>query len=231
MYYLYSLIMPCVFLTFSTHKYLYLSSLMNSTVLDDHTSNIHYEKGLLSIKGLKAGYYVFLSDVDTRISIVVASSKTTRSHIPGLEDFVVGSNPMVELLESAKLPLYISPPFADDNQQKVDIQLHNWSPETRVCVIASKFVPYDTPAFKDLNSLKAEEPWWMAKTEQTSTAFKIGRVLGEEYQYVLNRKSHATRWAGNLLTKPSTLLTPWVKPSYSVLLSNGYSHFSIGLNI
>ncbi|KAG0290735.1 hypothetical protein BGZ96_005807 [Linnemannia gamsii] len=186
------------------------SPLRNFTVLDDRTSNIHYEKGLLSIKGLKAGYYVFLSDVDTQISIVVASSKTTKSDIPGLEDFVVGSNPMLELLESARLPLHISPSIADGDQQKVDIQLYNWSPETRVCVIASKFVPYGTRAFDDLNSVHAEEPWEMAKTEQTSTAFKIGRVLGEEYQYVLNRKSHATRWAGNLLTKPSTLLTPWV---------------------
>ncbi|KAG0380084.1 hypothetical protein BGX24_010303, partial [Mortierella sp. AD032] len=180
------------------------------TVLDDHTSSVHYEKGLLSIKGLKAGYYVLLSGINTRISIVVASSKTARSSIQGLEDFIVGSNPMLELLESAKLPLYISPSASNGGEQTVNIQLCNWSPETRVCVIASKFVPYGARAFNNLNALRSEEPWWMDKTEQTTTALKIGRVLGEEYQYVLNRKSHSTRWAGNLLTKPSTLLTPWV---------------------
>ncbi|OAQ30988.1 hypothetical protein K457DRAFT_136616 [Linnemannia elongata AG-77] len=184
--------------------------LSNLTFLDDYTKNVHYENGLLSIKGLKAGYYVFLSDIHVQISIVVASSKTTRSHIQGLEDFIVGSNPMLELLESAKLPLYISPSVADGDQQKVSIQLYNWSPETRVCILASKFVPYGDRAFNNLNSLNAEEPWWMNKTLQTSTAFKSGRVLGEEYQYVLNRKAHTTRWAGNLLTKPSTLLTPRV---------------------
>ncbi|KAF9139673.1 hypothetical protein BG015_001936 [Linnemannia schmuckeri] len=186
------------------------SLLKHLTILDDHTKNIHYENGLLSIKELKAGYYVFLSDIDTQISIVVASSKTTRSHIQGLEDFVVGSNPMLGLLESAKLPLHISPSVADGGQQKIDIQLYNWNPETRVCVFASKFVPYGDRAFNNLNSLNAEEPWWMDKAQQTSTAFKSGRILGEEYQYVLNRKSHTTRWAGNLLTKPSTLLTPRV---------------------
>ncbi|KAF9140561.1 hypothetical protein BGX30_006303 [Mortierella sp. GBA39] len=182
----------------------------NLTVLDDHTKNVHYENGLLSIKGLKAGYYVFLSDIHAQIRVVVASSKTTRSHIQGLEDFVVGSDPMLELLESAKLPLYISPSVAEGDQQKVNIRLYNWSPETRVCVFASKFVPYGDRAFNNLKSLDAEEPWWMDKTLQTSTAFKSGRVLGEEYQYVLNRKAHTTRWAGNLLTKPTTLLTPRV---------------------
>ncbi|KAF9079010.1 hypothetical protein BGX23_005377, partial [Mortierella sp. AD031] len=165
--------------------------------------------GLLSIKGLKAGYYVFLAGANTQIGIVVASSKTARSHIQGLEDFVIGSNPMLELLESTKLPLYMSPPVANGDQQKVEIQLYNWSAETRVCIIASKFIPYGNRAFDNLNVLSAEEAWWMKKTELTSTAFKTGRVLGEEYQYVLNRKTHSTRWAGNLLTKPSTLLTPW----------------------
>ncbi|KAF9081999.1 hypothetical protein BGX29_004146, partial [Mortierella sp. GBA35] len=116
---------------------------------------------------------------------------------------------MLELLESTKLPLYMSPPVANGDQQKVEIQLYNWSAETRVCIIASKFIPYGNRAFDNLNVLSAEEAWWMKKTELTSTAFKTGRVLGEEYQYVLNRKTHSTRWAGNLLTKPSTLLTPW----------------------
>ncbi|KAG0275558.1 hypothetical protein BGZ95_008650 [Linnemannia exigua] len=180
------------------------------TVLDDHTSSVRYENELLSIKGLKAGYYVLLSGVNTRVSIVVASSKTARSGIQGLEDFIVGSNPMLELLESAKSPLFISSSATNGDEQAVNIQLYNWSPETRVCAIASKFVPYGPRAFNNLNAWKAEEPWWMDKTEQTSTALKVGRVLGEEYQYVLNRKSHSTRWAGNLLTKPSTLLTPWV---------------------
>ncbi|KAF9904971.1 hypothetical protein EC991_002153 [Linnemannia zychae] len=180
------------------------------TVIDDHTGSARYENGLLSINGLKPGYYILLSGIDTRISIVVASSNTARSSIPGLEDFIVGSNPMLEVLDSARSPLYISPLATNGDNQAVNIQLHNWSHATRVCVIASRFVPYGVRAFNNLSVLKAEEPWWMDKTEQTSTAFKIGRVLGEEYQYVLNRKSHSTRWAGNLLTKPSTLLTPWV---------------------
>jgi hypothetical protein len=117
---------------------------------------------------------------------------------------------MLELLESAKSPLFISSSTVNESDQAVKIQLHNWSHDTRVCVIASKFVPYGTRAFSNLSVLKAEEPWWMDKTEEISTAFKTGRVLGEEYQYVLNRKFHSTRWAGNLLTKPSTLLTPLV---------------------
>ncbi|KAF9930409.1 hypothetical protein FBU30_000540 [Linnemannia zychae] len=183
---------------------------ITSTVLDDCTKNIHYNDGLLSVKGLKAGYYVFTIEIDTRINIVVASSKTPRSQIQGLEDFIIGSNPMLEVLESTRQPLYISPSITQNEQSQIDIQLRNWSPETRVCVFITKFIPYDAGALYNLNSFEPEKSWSMDKTEMTLSAYKIGRVLGEEYQYVMYRKTHSVRWAGNLLSKPSNLLTPWV---------------------
>ncbi|KAF9083794.1 hypothetical protein BGX27_003995, partial [Mortierella sp. AM989] len=131
----------------------------------------------------------------------------SKSKVQGLEDFVIGSNPMLEVVESTKHPLYITDPEA--NAGNVDIQLHNWSPETRVCVIATKFVPYEGTLFEHLNAVENAKPWAMNKTELTPISFKTGRVLGEEYQYILNRKAHNSRWAGNLLTKPSALLSPW----------------------
>ena len=142
--------------------------------------------------------------------LVIAHSGAVSPKIQGLKDFAIGSNPMLELLGSTKQPLYMSEPVADSGNQKVNIQLYNWSAETRLCIIASKFVPYVGSAFNDLHVLSEENPWVKRKTNFTPTLFKTGRVLGEEYQYILNRKTQTSHWAGNLLTKPSVLLSPWV---------------------
>jgi hypothetical protein len=116
---------------------------------------------------------------------------------------------MLQVLDSTKHPLYVQAAIADDENQTVDIQLRNWTAATRVCITATKFVP-SKPMFKDLFVQSPETPRSMQKCDMTKTVYRTGRVLGEEYQYVLNRKAQTTHWAGNLLTKPSVLLTPWV---------------------
>ncbi|KAI8597784.1 hypothetical protein EDD21DRAFT_384542 [Dissophora ornata] len=177
--------------------------------LDDHTNNIRLNNGLLSIKGLKAGYYYFRIGDMAGFPLAIAHSSAACPKIQGLENFLIGSNPMLELMDSTKQPLYMSELEADSRNQMVDIQLYNWSAETRLCIIASKFVPYVGTAFDELHVLSKEDPWVKMKTDLTPTSFKTGRVLGEEYQYILNRKAQTNHWAGNLLTKPSVLLSPW----------------------
>jgi hypothetical protein len=164
------------------------------------------EDGLLTIKGLKAGYYTLRTGGKTDCRLIIARAGTTSSK----EGLLLGANPMMEVLESTKHPLYISKPTVDVDNKRINIQLYNWTQDTRLCVYASKFVPFGESVFDKLKVLDALSPWSMKKTDPTPTSFKTGRVLGEEYQYVLNRKTHSTHWAGNLLTKPSTLLTPWV---------------------
>ncbi|KAF9179501.1 hypothetical protein BGZ51_006867 [Haplosporangium sp. Z 767] len=177
--------------------------------LDDHTGNLRLQNGLLSVKGLKAGYYILrIGEVEPCI-IVIAGAKGSKSRVQGLEDFILGSNPMLELSEGAKGPLHVAHMNADATNECINIQLDNWTPESRVCVFASQFQPFEGSMFADLNALDAEVPWIKEKTELTTTMFKTGRVLGDEYQYILNRKVHSIHWAGNLLTKPSFLLSPW----------------------
>ncbi|KAF9984495.1 hypothetical protein BGZ65_000276, partial [Modicella reniformis] len=180
----------------------------NKCVLDDYTTSIRLVDGLLTIKGLNAGYYTLRMADNIECELVVARSGAA-NNAKGLEDFVLGANPMLELLESTKHPLYICQPVFHANSQKIDIQLYNWTQETRLCVYATKFVPFGKSVFDQLHVLDIEDPWAMNKTELTPTSFKTGRVLGEEYQYILNRRDQSTHWAGNLLTKPSTLLSPW----------------------
>ncbi|KAG0370933.1 hypothetical protein BC939DRAFT_527666 [Gamsiella multidivaricata] len=177
--------------------------------LDDHTSNIRLVNGMLSLKGLKAGYYSFRIGSKVECQIIIANSRATQSKIQGLEDFVIGCNPMLELLGSTKNPLHIAPPTVDAESQMIGIQLYNWSPETRLCVIVTKFVPYNDSGSDNSRERRAENPWAMTKSRSTLTSFRTGRVLGDEYQYILNRKAQSAHWAGNLLEKPSVLLSPW----------------------
>jgi hypothetical protein len=183
---------------------------IDGCMLDDCTSSIRLADGLLTIKGLNAGYYTLRIGGRADCQLIIARSGATKSKAQDLEDFVLGTNPMLELLESTKRPLYVSQPVVDIDNKMINIQLYNWTQDTRLCVYASKFVPYGGSVFDRLKVLDAEKPWEMKKAELTPISFKTGRVLGEEYQYILNRKAHSTHWAGNLLTKPSALLAPWV---------------------
>ncbi|KAF9986039.1 hypothetical protein BGZ75_002268 [Mortierella antarctica] len=179
-------------------------------VLEDCTSNIRLENGLLTIKGLHAGYYSFRIGSTVSCRLVIAPARDAKARkITGLEDYLLGSDPMLELLDCTKAPLHMAKPAINAQEQTVDIQLYNWTLDTRLCVVATKFLPIDGTVFKKLKVLDAEVPWAMEKTRLTLTSFKAGRVLGEEYQYILNRKTRSTHWAGNLLTKPSALLSPW----------------------
>ncbi|KAF9321791.1 hypothetical protein BG003_011515 [Podila horticola] len=180
----------------------------DTCAVKDYTNHASLRDGVLTINKLDAGYYTLQLDAHTKIDLSIANAKATRSSILGLEDYLIRSNPMMEVVESTRRPLYMSAPKSNNESRSLEVQLYNWSTETRLCLIASKFTPART-AFPNLAVLEAEDPWHMKKTELTSTSFKAGRVLGDEYQYVLNRKTQSAHWAGNLLTKPSVLLTPW----------------------
>ncbi|KAF9378595.1 hypothetical protein CPB97_009481 [Podila verticillata] len=179
----------------------------DTCAVKDYTNHASLRDGVITISNLDPGYYTLQLDGQTSIDLAIANARATRSTIPGLEDYLIRSNPMMELVESTRRPFHMAPK-SNSESRSLDVQLYNWSAETRLCIIASKFTSART-AFPNLAVLEAEDPWHMKKTELTSTTFKAGRVLGDEYQYVLNRKAQSAHWAGNFLTKPSVLLTPW----------------------
>ncbi|KAF9947791.1 hypothetical protein BGZ65_008540, partial [Modicella reniformis] len=178
--------------------------------IDDHTNKIRISNGILSVPGLDTGFYDLHIGGDTIVKIIIANTNPSQPKIKGLEDFVLGSNLILETLDSIRHPLYLSPiPQHDDNLiSSIGIRVHNWTPATRVCVVATKFLPHKS-LFENMSVTTMERPWSMNRAERTPTTYRTGRVLGEEYQYILNRKAQSKRWVGNLLTKPSVLLTPW----------------------
>lgn len=178
--------------------------------IQDCTERLRLQDGLLTIHDLAPGYYTLNINHEDQIEITVASAKASEPRIQHLDDYHIGVNPMLEVPDSAKHPLYLLPAVADDNTKVVEIQVRNWTAATRVCILATRFVPFK-PMFEDLTVGEPVDPWRMTKTEKTLTTYSTGRILGEEYQYILNRKAQTNHWAGNLLSKPSVLLSPWVR--------------------
>ncbi|KAF9995397.1 hypothetical protein BGZ79_010913, partial [Entomortierella chlamydospora] len=176
-------------------------------LFEDLTGNIKLGDGILTIKDLHEGYYK-LNLGEEAIGIIISNAKIV-SHpaIKGLEEFNIESDPMMRIPYSIKHPLYLSSVVDKPSEEKIQIQIRNWTPATRVCVVATKFLPYK-PIFESLGELDSRPIWLKPQAERIPTVYRTGRVLGEEYQYILNRKAQSKHWVGNFLTKPSVLLTP-----------------------
>jgi hypothetical protein len=179
-------------------------------LIKDCTDHLQLKDGLLTINNLVPGYYTLRINHDQQTEITVASKVASRPRIQHLDDYYLGVNPMLEVPDSSKHPLHLLPAIADDNVEEVKIQVRNWTAATRVCILATRFLP-SIPMFKDLAVSESADPWWMDKSEKTLTTYSTGRILGEEYQYILNRRAQTNHWAGNMLSKPSALLSPLVR--------------------
>ena len=177
-------------------------------MVEDCTGHLRLQDGLLTIKDLVPGYYTLKISTERSVEIMVANVKASQPRIEGLDNYHVGVSPMLEIPKSAKHPLHMPPAVANDAAEMVEIQIRNWTEATRVCILATRYLPL-VAMFDDLFVHESAAPWQKFKAALTLTAYSTGRVLGEEYQYVLNRKAQTNHWAGNLLTKPSVLLTPW----------------------
>ncbi|KAF9340642.1 hypothetical protein BGZ91_000982 [Linnemannia elongata] len=176
-------------------------------LLEDCTSKAKYDNGVLTLRNLAAGYYILRVGDLMELAITVCHAPI-KPIIEGLEEFNIDSQWLVQIPDSAKHPLYVQPPVANEETRMVEIQVHNWTPDTRVLLVATKFLP-PRMAYENLSVRDFEKPSLKAKAELTRTTYRTGRVLGDEYQYILNRKAQSTHWAGNLLTKPSALLAPY----------------------
>ncbi|KAF9086949.1 hypothetical protein BGX29_001134 [Mortierella sp. GBA35] len=176
-------------------------------LIEDCTAKAKYDSGALTIRNLTAGYYTLKFGSEVEIELTICNPPT-KPIIKGLEEFNIDSKWMVNIPDSAKHPLYVQPPVANEETQTVEVQVRNWTSQTRVFVVATRFLP-SKMAFDDLSVREYEKPSLRAKAEPTATTYRTGRILGDEYQYILNRKAQTTHWAGNLLTKPSALLSPY----------------------
>src|SRR6185503_19820782 len=77
---------------------------------------------------------------------------------------------------------------------------------TRVHVIATRFQPAPVSAIADPSPAVPRR----RADRATGVRYVSGRELGDEYRYVLERRS-AQRFPGLMLDRPSLLLNPWAR--------------------
>ena len=100
-------------------------------------------------------------------------------------------------------------PFATEAavvKDKLTINVADASETTRVHIFPVRYLEAFDP-FQDLSQIRRPEPW-LRSTSIRKSAYMAGRTIGEEYQYILNRR-YAARFPGNMLERPSLLMNPW----------------------
>ena len=91
--------------------------------------------------------------------------------------------------------------------EKLIIQTANATSRSRVHLFATQFVP-PFSAFNELSRIRDAEPYTVFAPDAKSL-YVAGRKIGDEYQYILDRR-YARKYPGNMLERPSLLLNPWV---------------------
>jgi hypothetical protein len=148
-------------------------------------------EGAFAIRGLPTGDYE-LRAPGLHVAITIAAAGT---EIAGT---VVSPG---ELIETPRSVPVVSEITVGDT---LAIALREISPRTRVHVIATRFVP----APIEVAPLGPARPPQRRFDRTRSVLYVSGRELGDEYRYVLERRS-AKRYPSLLLDKPSLLLNPW----------------------
>jgi len=102
------------------------------------------------------------------------------------------------------------------------VKLLRATPKTRVHVIARRFVP------SAISELVLDQRQVDARADrQRGASYISGRELGDEYRYVLDRRT-AKRFPSLLLDKPSLLLNPWSRRTTTTNVATARSGAAFG---
>ena len=173
-----------------------LLELREGTFVGDRFSALTWADGMIRIRGLQPGDYdLWLKHSGDRIRIRVASARREGSYLLGTSR---------QLEARGHLPLHIAPIKPDP--ESVVVRLLNASPETRVHVFTTRYLPAYS-AFDLLGRMQEPAPWrW--KRRRFTSLYAEGRDIGDELRYILDRQ-RAQKFPGNMLRRPSLLLNPW----------------------
>lgn len=173
-----------------------LTEIRGNRYYQDHSGKISMVDGLVSISPLAPGDYELLNQRDgqrQRIRVTEGDQKGT---------YVLGKWRTLEL-RNAK-PLHVKNILVDGD--KVRIQLGGNGLLSRVHVLATRYQPRFN-VFGEMARVSDIEPLTLTRAIRLS-GYVAGRSIGEEYQYILERKFQE-KYPGNMLTRPSLILNPW----------------------
>ncbi len=167
-----------------------------ATFVNDRFNALSIKNGLLRIQDIPAGDYdLLLKDTGRRINVRITKGRKSDSYVLSKTRHLQVRNAQ---------PLQIASVNAD--KDTVKIRLENGSKFARVHVFATRYVP-EYEVYGNLHSVYFPEPYVIG-VRPPETLYVVGRNIGDEYRYILERK-HATKFPGNMLTRPSLLLNPW----------------------
>ncbi len=162
----------------------------------DWNSALAVAGGFLELRALPAGdYSLYLKQEQREISVRITLGETRDGYVFSAR----------RALETPRLaPLQVA--AVNAGADAVEIHLANASPFARVHVLATRYLPaYDAFArlgFTGTPGLR-QQAW-----KPVLTFYESGRDIGDEYRYILDRRT-AKKLPGNMLERPGLLLNPW----------------------
>lgn len=187
----------------------------DETVLTDQTAklDIHDHEIVIST-GLNPGNYRLY--MDTTFNVTVVKFRIVQPALPptntDLPSYRLGH--MRYLEATIFRPLNIASVIVKNepgSDETIVVQLQNYSPtHTLSFATISRAIPQKLHRLDTVLGMTDTEPGGriMDVLDEEST-FLDGRMLSDEYQYILER-SRSNNWTGHVLKKPMILLKPYV---------------------
>lgn len=162
----------------------------------DLIEHIELRDGYYVISGLEPGdYHLHLRPDDAVVRLRVDQGESLHGHL-------LADDRQLQLARLA--PLQITD--IETGDEHVEIRLANAGALARVHVFGARYVPERTP-FGALSGFPLAEPA-AAQPSRWHNSYVSGRSIGDEYRYILDRRSGTAR-PGNMLPRASLLLNPW----------------------
>lgn len=173
-----------------------LLELRGDNFVADRFEALSLDRGMLRVAGLPPGdYSLRFKDSGREVRIRLTDGEHR-------EGYILGGYRKLETRDES--PLQLAPVEVTDDTVKITVR--NAGQLSRVHVFASRFQPAFS-AYDDLARIGVREPSWL-QTPRFDSLYVIGRNIGDEYRYIIDRK-FKPRFPGNMLERPSLLLNPW----------------------
>jgi hypothetical protein len=170
----------------------------SGTFVRDLRNHVRFVDGFVVVSDLDAGDYS-LYFKRTGVSRTLRVTGGQRD-----ETVAISRDRQLELVNVHPLQVITITP--DAKAGTAAIQLRFATEDTRVHVVATRYMPEDG-IYRQLGAPQLAGPRW-ALTGRPLSTYMSGRKIGDEYRYILERK-YAQKYPGNMLRRPSLLLNPW----------------------
>jgi len=181
----------------ATRDQLSLLELRRGVYVSDRFGNVKIEDGFLVISDLQPGDYHLLLHPDSRRIVIRVTEGDTEG------SYLLGRNRQLEI--RGQKPIQIG--SVSSNESAVTIKVQNASQFARVHLFATRYLP-EFSAFHNLLTHDAQ-PFAKASPRRPLSSYVEGRNIGDEYRYILERRS-SQRFPGNMNERPGMLLNPFV---------------------